>query len=81
MVTSKDTIEPGEVYGLELVYLNALRTPLFKMLFLQRLAIGGVSETVEQSPYNHTFLHFVCKYLEQEVSDGVVSEVEILQMN
>ena len=52
-----------------------------EVLLLQWLVIGIVAESVENSSYLYAFLAFLPEEVEEKGGDGVVSEIEILQMD
>ena len=52
-----------------------------KMLLLQRLIVGVVAKAVEEGTYLYTFLAFLPKNIEEQVGDGVISEIEVFQVD
>ena len=74
-------IDPRETYRVKLIQLDATATLILHVLFPQRSIIGIVSETVKQRTHLHSFCHFLGEKVEKGIGYGVITKVEILQVN
>lgn len=71
----------GNRTGVELVDLYALFADTLDMLFLQRLVVRCVAETVEEGTHLDSFFSLLRQQVEEHVGNGVVAEVEIFQVD
>ena len=51
------------------------------MFFLKRPVVRYVTEPVKECPDDNPFPDFLCKNFEEQIGNGVVSEVEVFQMH
>ena len=70
----------GQADGVELHDLDAVGPQFLEVVLLERLVVGVVAEAVECSPYLHALLVLLAQYVEEQRGDGVVAEVEVLQV-
>ena len=80
VVSVQGVVDVGKGDGVEFHQFYASGPDGLDMLFAQRFVVRPVAESIEQSTYFHTFLYFLRQQVEQCVGNGVVAEVEILQM-
>ena len=52
-----------------------------KMLLFQRSVVGVVAETIKEGTNFHALFSLLAQDIKQQSCDGVVTEVEILQMH
>ena len=81
MVAPEEVVGIGELHGVEFVELDALLAAKTYVFFLQGLIVRHVSEAVVKSPHLDTFLHLLGQQLEKRVGDGIVSEIEVFEMD
>ena len=81
VITGPDMVHPWETDGVELVDVDTVGMEFLKMLLLQRLIVGVVAKAVEEGTYLYTFLAFLPKNIEEQVGDGVISEIEVFQVD
>ena len=74
-------VDPWETDWVKFVDVNAILAEGGKMALLQRLVIGVVTETVEQSSDFNAFAAFLTQDVKKQEGNGVIAEVEVLQMN
>ena len=78
MIARPDMVDPRETDGIEFDNVDAVGTELLEMMFLEGLIVRVVAETVEHSSYLDTLSAFLAENLEEEHSNRVVAEIEIL---
>ena len=81
MVSSEDVVDPWETDRGVFHNLDAVVDEWLQVVFLQRLVVGVVAETVEHGPHLDTLLALLTQDVEEQRGDGVVAEVEVLQMD
>ena len=81
MVAVGGVIEPGEGDGVELYNFNTLFANGFQVFLLQRPVVRQVAESIEKCAHFHTFFYLLGQQAKEGTGDGVVAEVEVLQMN
>jgi hypothetical protein len=81
VVAVKQVVNPWEAYRVELIDLYAFFANSLYMSFLQWSVIGEIAETVEECSDLNALFGFLSQEVEQQMSDGVVSEVEVFEMD
>jgi hypothetical protein len=61
--------------------INTVLVETLKMVFFQGLIIRIVTETIEQTSHFHALFTLLSENIEEQVSNGVVSEVEVLHVD
>ena len=74
-------IDIRELERIEFYDFDSFLPDCFQMLLFERLVVRPVTECIEQCPYLDTLFHFFAEQVEQCIGYGVVTEIEIFQMN
>ena len=81
VVAVEEIVQPRELHGVELIDLDTALTNMLDMFFLQRLVVTGVTEAVEEGAHLNPFLYTFGKKVEEKSGNGVIPEIEVLQMH
>ena len=81
VITWDDVIDPRETDGIELHQLDAQGIDGVMHLTLDGLIVGGIAKGIVERTHLHPFGSLLCQEMEEESSDGVVAEIEILEMD
>ena len=81
VVAAEDVVNPREVQRVELVDLDALAAQFADMAVLQRSVVGGVAESIVECSHLYALCRLLGQQVEEQHGDGVVAEVEILQVD
>ena len=74
-------VYPGKADGVELADVDAVGMECGEVALLQGLVVGVVAEAVEGGSYLYTLFAFLPEDVEEQRGDGVVTEIEVLQMH
>jgi hypothetical protein len=80
MVTGPDVVYPGKADGVEFVDLDAVFVECLQVRLLQRLVVRVVAEAIEDGTHFYAFLPLLSEDVEEQSGNGVVPEIEILQV-
>ena len=81
MIASEDVVDPRESDGGVFHNINAVLAEGLQMILLQGLVVGVVAKTVEHGAHLDTLLALLAQNVEKERGNGVVAEIEILQVD
>ena len=81
VISSEDVVNPRESDRGVFHNVYAVLAQCLQMVFLQGLVVGIVAEAVEHGANLDTLLALLAQDVEKERGNGVVAEIEILQMD
>ena len=81
VIARPDVVDPREADGIILVDADAVVVERLDVVLAQRLVVGVVAEAVEEGAYLNAFAPFLAQNVEEQRCDGVVTEVEVFQMD
>ena len=81
VVTMKHMVDPRKTHRVKFIDFNASCTDALEMPALERLVVGIVAKAVEQRTHLYTCCCPFGQEVEEQVGNGVVAEIEILQMH
>ena len=81
VVAVHDVVDVGKGDGVELDDFDASLADGLEVLVAQRLVVRPVAEGVEHGAHFHSLGSFLGQQVEKGVSDGVVAEVEVFQVD
>ena len=81
MVTCPHVIDPREADRIELVDLDTFPTELLDMFAMQRTIVAVIAKAIEHGSDLYTLRCFLGKQVEKATGDGVISKVEIFQVD
>ena len=74
-------IDPRKCNRVEFIDFHARFADFIEVMRFQRTVVRSVAESIEEGTDFNSFLGFLLSDMKQEVCNGIITEIEIFQMN